>query len=225
MGKVNVYLPDDLEQQVREAGISISAVCQVALRDVLETFAAVDGVDGNAPPRRTRMTERLTSILAEVRAEATERGRPADAHDLLGAVIRHGENLGAHALRNLGVELPRPQPRPRSKRAKGSPLAPDARDLVKAAVAVALDMRHNYVGAEHVVIAAAGEASPLRDLFAALGIDARAVRTEVERLLVNPWRAPGPPRGSAPELVAHFEAELQRLAAEFQDLKGRLGRD
>ena len=35
MGKVNVYLPDDLEVAVRDAGLSVSPVCQAALRDAL----------------------------------------------------------------------------------------------------------------------------------------------------------------------------------------------
>ena len=39
MGKVNVYLPDDLEHEVRSAGLALSPICQVALRSALDRLA------------------------------------------------------------------------------------------------------------------------------------------------------------------------------------------
>ncbi|MTD55719.1 type II toxin-antitoxin system CcdA family antitoxin [Amycolatopsis pithecellobii] len=39
MGKINVYLPDELEQQVKAANISVSPVCQQALQQELQRQA------------------------------------------------------------------------------------------------------------------------------------------------------------------------------------------
>ncbi|MDQ1521366.1 MAG: hypothetical protein QOI55_2439, partial [Actinomycetota bacterium] len=40
MPKINVYLPDDLAEAVREARIPVSAVCQRALEDALRHSTA-----------------------------------------------------------------------------------------------------------------------------------------------------------------------------------------
>ena len=36
MGKINVYLPSELEEAVREAGVPVSNICQAALREAIE---------------------------------------------------------------------------------------------------------------------------------------------------------------------------------------------
>lgn len=46
MGKVNVYLPDELEKQVRAAGISISPVCQTALQSEVERHGQLAKLQG-----------------------------------------------------------------------------------------------------------------------------------------------------------------------------------
>jgi ATP-dependent Clp protease ATP-binding subunit ClpA len=96
----------------------------------------------------------------------------------------------------------------------------DVRELLVAAYLVALDLHHGYVGTEHVVIAMAREGAPTADLFAALGLDDRAVRARVERLLANPWRVDAPgPTSPTPEALDRFEAELRRLAADLARLR------
>ena len=202
MGKVNVYLPDELERAVREAGIPVSSVCQEALR------AAVDGLTtirtAESPPAGVELTPRLRDILAT---------GPTGALDLLGAVILHGENLGARVLADLGVELPTPRPRP--KRRPG-PMAPAVREVLADAYRVALELHHRYVGAEHVVIALA-EHEATAGLFAALGLDERSVRSRVVHVLTGPGRAEA--AGPRPEVLDRFEADLRRLTAELHELR------
>ena len=94
MGKVNVYLPDDLERAVRDAGVPISSVCQTALQAAVD---AVSTIRSSGELADAHLTPRLRAILAT---------RPATALELLGAIILHGENLGARVLADLGVELP-----------------------------------------------------------------------------------------------------------------------
>ncbi len=42
MPKINIYLPDDLAERVRNANLSVSAVCQGALREELERMLVVE---------------------------------------------------------------------------------------------------------------------------------------------------------------------------------------
>ena len=229
MAKVNVYLPDDLEQQVRDAGLSVSALCQSALREAIDrlhglrTARSVDALRDHAG--RGRLTPRLTDVLATAEREAAGRGRQVGALDLLAAVLDHGENLGARALAAAGLELPpagflRRRGTPAPGKGDGE-LSAEARELLAAAFRIALDLRHGHVGTEHLVIAAATDGSATAPTFAALGIDERTLRGHVERLIDNPWSAPpdDAPSTAAPAAWSRIEAELQRLAAEVQRLK------
>ena len=209
MGKVNVYLPDDLERAVRETGIPVSSVCQAALRHAVDAMATIRGTGDLGAPARAHLTARLADIL---------RTRPDTALDLLGAILLHGENLGARVLQDLGVDLPAPKPRP--KKGKGATTT-EVREVLVAAYRVALELHHNYLGAEHVVIALAHEDAPTAHLFAALGLDDRAVRARVVHLIANPWRVDrAAPRSEAtPEVLDRFEAELVRMASELDELR------
>jgi ATP-dependent Clp protease ATP-binding subunit ClpC len=223
VGKVNVYLPDELERAVRDAGVPVSAVCQAALRAAVDGVASLrraapdDRADGPSVP----LTPRLEEVLAS---------QPSTALDLLGAIVLHGENLGARVLRDLGVELPPPQRagRARPKRAASTGWAPDVREVLVVAYRTALELGHGYLGTEHVVVALAREDAPTATLFAALGLDDRAVQGRVVRLLTNPWRvdedappppAPAPSSDGGDERLDRFERELQRLATELRSLR------
>jgi ATP-dependent Clp protease ATP-binding subunit ClpC len=216
MAKVNVYLPDDLEQAVRAAGLSLSPICQSALRDAVEVMGALRASgDG-----RGRFTPRLIEIIDDVAAASAARGRQVTALELLCGIIKHGENLGARTLTMLGVDLPEPK---RSSAAKGGgELARDAREVLASAYRVSLEMKHPHVGTEHVVIALADDGSPAADLFAALGLDGRNLRQTVERLIANPWSTERTTPEVKRELIDRFEIEVQRLADEIGRLRTEL---
>lgn len=229
MGKVNVYLPDDLERQVRDAGLAVSPVCQVALQEAVSRvhqLAAASSVEAlRTHDGRGRMTPRLVEVLTAAERDAAGRGRQVGVLDLLGAMLDHGENLGARALAAAGLDLPpagflRRRGTPGPAKGKGE-LSAEARDLLAAAFRVTLDLRHGHLGTEHVVIAAAADGSPAAPVFAALGIDDRVLRGHVERLIENPWAAPAtPPEPAADaERWARLEAQVQHLAAEIDRLK------
>lgn len=76
MTRVNVYLPDDLAQQARAAGLNISGVAQEALRGALrrsETDRWLDGLD--AGPRLGVVHERVIEALDGARSELDARAR------------------------------------------------------------------------------------------------------------------------------------------------------
>ena len=201
MGKVNVYLPDELEAAVRDAGLAISPICQAALRD------AVDEVHRIRSTGRGGYTVELTAVLDEV--TATARG-PVDALELAGGVLRHGDCTGARVLTALGVELPTPEAARRTPAAERGALTDDALDVLAAAYRLALELRHPAVGTEHVVLALPGHSPFFADLFAALGIDDRALRQQLAR-----HRA----EQTTDDVVERVERELGRLAAEVARLK------
>ena len=239
MGKVNVYLPDELEAAVRASGLSISAICQQAIVDVLATAEAL------APSRSshshhdididsllagaTRVTPRLKAILGELADDRTN-DAPITAHDLFGAIALHGENVGAQVLRLAGVELPPPAGTGRkSKRTGPRParraLSADAAGVLSSALRIAIDFRHNYIGAEHVVVALAEPPSPMADMFTALGVDGSQLRRLVDQV-VGGLARPGTAAPVSPpvERIDRLEREMVQLRAQLDELSRRTER-
>lgn len=70
MPKVSVYLPDDLYQHAREAGLKLSALTQAAVRAELEQNPNAGWVDAvrSREPRVDRELD-TASVLADVRDE------------------------------------------------------------------------------------------------------------------------------------------------------------
>ena len=73
-------------------------------------FASVR--DGN----RDALTPRLLDVLDDAR----DSDGVVTPYVLFGAIVRHGENLGARVLTTMGVELPEPQPRTKGRKANGA---------------------------------------------------------------------------------------------------------
>ena len=213
MAKVNVYLPDDLEAEVREAGLSISHICQIAVRDALDRVAGVR--DGDAG--RARLTPRLTSIINDAMEEMAARGRKVRGDDLLCFIMKHGNNLGARALVMLGVDLPEPRGDLGSK-GKGE-LDAAAQELLIDAYRIALEMRHDHVGTEHVVLAVSQNGGIHGQTLAALGVNPRNLRAQIDKLLANPWTTERVAPEEDTELLQRIERELHRLADEVDRLK------
>lgn len=216
MAKVNVYLPDDLETEVRDAGLSVSPICQQALRDALDRVAGARAGDAE----RARMTPHLAEVIAQAKADRASLGRKVAGDELLCFVMKHGENLGARALAMLDVDLPDPAlapPRPED-RGDGE-LDGDAQDLLVAAFKVAVELRHDHLGTEHVVLAVADGGGLHGEMLKALGATPRAIRAQIEKLLANPWTndrvAPEPD----PAVLSRIEDELQRLAGEVARIR------
>ena len=78
MARVNVYLPDELAQQARAAGLNISKVTQAALSSTLahsETDHWLDRLGRS--PRADVPHRRVIQAIDEARAELGEPGEPA----------------------------------------------------------------------------------------------------------------------------------------------------
>jgi ATP-dependent Clp protease ATP-binding subunit ClpA len=116
MPKINVYLPDELAVAVRDAGISVSPVCQRALAEevrfvgtIKSTVTALrlnpfnrEGSSASSEQVWGHSTQRLKNALRL--AYATSGGVTRTVH-VLGGILDEGENLGVRVLRELGVDV------------------------------------------------------------------------------------------------------------------------
>ena len=66
MARVNVYLPDDLADEVRAADINVSAVSQAALREALAARQVDEWLDevGRLPSAGVAQAEVLAAVAA-----------------------------------------------------------------------------------------------------------------------------------------------------------------
>lgn len=169
MPKINVYLPESLALAVRDAGVPVSAVCQRALADAV---AAVDGglgakQPGNGQPGtgqseesarlRSRLTQRAEKALAVAAEQAAAANRPATSIELIEGLLVEGNNLALAVLRGLDID---PEDLRSELRATESAVrrtseprrAATLDEVCEAAAQAALQLGHNYIGCEHLLL-------------------------------------------------------------------------
>lgn len=77
MARVNVYLPDDLADAAREAGLNVSGITQAALTSALAERDANRWLDSIVRMQPTKVTH--AQALEALHAARDEMGTPADA--------------------------------------------------------------------------------------------------------------------------------------------------
>jgi ATP-dependent Clp protease ATP-binding subunit ClpC len=210
MPKINVYLPDDLATAVREAGLSVSPICQKALVEAVRVVgSAREAVELLRDPQfdpqehpeivariAARMTGHLCGALDHARDLAGVGGLVETEHLLVG-VIDEPDNLGTHVLRSLGVDIGGLRDaalrarrsrsrRPGTRRARQAAqrgeqvlggLSPTGRLSIAAALEGAVDLGHDFLGCEHLVLGLAETSDGAAgDLLLALGATPDAIR-------------------------------------------------
>jgi ATP-dependent Clp protease ATP-binding subunit ClpA len=232
--KINVYLPDDLAAAVREAGLSVSPVCQRALAEAVRVISAArEAVEAMREPDfdpqqqpqvgagvAARMTGHLCHALERARdlagsdsASARELAgsdRLVETEHLLLGVIDEPDNLGTQVLRSLDVDVDRLRDAavwagqghagkgaPRRSRSRKPPslsaprlegrreqvlggLSITARLAIAAALEGAVDLGHEFLGCEHLVLGLAGQPDGAAgELLRDLGVDPDSVRRAI----------------------------------------------
>jgi ATP-dependent Clp protease ATP-binding subunit ClpC len=235
MPKINVYLPDDLADAVRDSGVPVSAICQRALEQAVRRVTAIrEAVLGDLDPetlatRMPSLTARLVAVLtlATDRAKATG-GAAVTTGDLVAGLLAEGGNLALQILTAMDVppgSLTAPsaaEPRPDGDGLRFSTPAAIALEL---AVGEAVGFGHNYVGCEHLLIGLAAEpAGAAGDLLRSRGADARSTRQAVAAALagyvhlrVNAATSP-----AATGLLTAVRAEIAPLVERIERLEARL---
>jgi ClpA/ClpB-like protein/post-segregation antitoxin CcdA len=213
--KINVYLPEDLAAAVRTAKIPVSAVCQRALADAVRKVGQARRVvetlrDPHFSPDRLPalgdqagklLTERLRTVLALGR-DAAAGGTLETRHILLG-LVDEGQNLGLRVLQVLDVDVDDLRAAAAvagpAEEAPSYDAAPDSmwaglavpsRRVVAASLEAALELGHNYVGCEHLLMGLTAEtAGHAAGLLADRGVDAAAAARAVAAMTAGYARA------------------------------------
>jgi ATP-dependent Clp protease ATP-binding subunit ClpA len=188
MPKINVYLPDDLADAVRDTGVPVSAICQRALEQAVRRITAIrqisltDLSNADLSGQLSAFTARAVTVLTLARDSATG---PVTTTDLLNGILAEGGNLALQVLRSMEIDpgqLRRAAPAEPGEHSFSDP----ATNALELTVGEATGLGHNYVGCEHLLIGLAAEPDGAagRALRAA-GADVKRIRRAVSAALAG----------------------------------------
>lgn len=165
MPKINVYLPDELAEAVKEVGLPVSAICQRALEQSAKRVATIreatlgnlDTEDPTAGLKQFTDRARTAVKLGVERARAVGAEAVGSEHLLYG-LLAEGGNLALHLLRAMEIEperLKRELDGPRAAE-PDAPVADhfdgDAANALELTLTESITLGHNYVGCEHLLL-------------------------------------------------------------------------
>lgn len=253
MPKINVYLPDDLAEAVKEAGVPVSAVCQRALEQAVRRVTAIRQTvlgdldlqqPGGALAHFTAPTRTALRLAME---QAGDQDAPyVGTAQLLGGMLAEGGNLALQVLRALEIEpaqvqrelTGRPYDQEEPSAATGGPeprrFSGPAANAMELAVSEATALGHNYVGCEHLLLGLAAEPDGTAgQVLRALGAEPRLTRRAVAAALAGYVHlraqsrtgagAGAVPAEAAEALAAAVRREIQPLVGRIERLEQQLG--
>lgn len=210
MPKINVYLPDELAETVKDMNIPVSAICQRALEGSVKRIAAiraltVEDLERDTLPQFTARAWNALQIAAEL-----SRGAGLGTAHLLAGIVREGGNLALDVLRALDVD-------PRGLAASvpdgaGQGFSDDGAAALELAVVEAIALGHNYVGCEHLLLGIVAEpdgpgGAELREL----GVEIKGARRAVQTALAGIIHFQKQQK-AAPDAAKVLETIMTRLA-------------
>ena len=227
MPKINVYLPDDLADAVRDTAVPVSAICQRALDQAVRRITAVrqatrDNLDDqDLSALLPSFTERAVTVLSLARDTA---GPAVTTGDLVNAIVTEGGNLAMRVLRSIEIDPRRitvaVTTEPGGDGA-GLRFSTAAANAVELAVSEATGLGHNYVGCEHLIIGLAAEpAGAAGRALREAGADAKVLRRSVSAALAGYSAAASAAAG--PALATMVRQELTPLVRRIEALEARL---
>jgi ATP-dependent Clp protease ATP-binding subunit ClpC len=241
MPKINVYLPDELAEAVKEAGVPVSTVCQRALERAVQRVTAIrqtalSDVDVDNPTGATeRFTPRARASLKFAAAHAREAGAPEiGTEHLLGGILTEGGNLALHVLRALDIEpeqvrrdLDRQMSAKPAETGDADPRRFDApaANALEIAVTEAVSFGHNYIGCEHMLLGLVTEPDGTAgQVLRALGAEPRLTRRAVTAALAGylHLRTQDQQKG-ATTLATTVREELEPLIQRLDRLERHVG--
>ena len=176
-------------------------------------------------PMFERFTDRARRVvvLAQEEARLLNHNYIGTEHILLG-LIHEGEGVAAKALESLGISLDAVRQQVEEIIGQGQqapsghiPFTPRAKKVLELSLREALQLGHNYIGTEHILLGLIREGDGVAaQVLVRRGADLNRVRQEVIQLLATP-----PDEEPGPGAKARLEMVEQRLAAMEQEV-GRL---
>jgi hypothetical protein len=185
-----------------------------------------------------RFTDKARQAVVLAQEEARRLGHPevGTEHVLLGLLAVAGESAGTRALSGLGIPLDdlRREVEERIGRGEGAPsghlpFAPRNKKVLELSLREALQLGHNYIGTEHLLLGLVREGeSGAAQVLAGRGADLDATRQEVARQLASgAGDRAAAAKPSKEGLIADIEAlyeEIVRLSREVDRLNELLRR-
>jgi ATP-dependent Clp protease ATP-binding subunit ClpC len=235
MPKINVYLPDDLADAVRDSGIPVSPVCQRALEQAVRRAQEVrqailtdlTGADLTARLQNT-FTARSITVLTLAIDRARESGAPnVTTGDLLHGLTTETGNLARQVLTAMDVD-----PGSLAAPTDAEPSLPEADGGLRFSrpMATALELTygesiglgHNYVGCEHLLIGLTAEPDGAAGaLLRSRGLEAKSVRRSVAAAVAGYAHLRSTYSAQPNAILTAVRAELAPLIARVERLESR----
>src|SRR5690606_28004074 len=159
-------------------------------------YSRCNGTHPARCPRRCEMFERFTDrarrvvVLAQEEAKMLNHNYIGTEHILLG-LIHEGEGVAAKALESLGISLDAVREQVQDIIGQGQqqptghiPFTPRAKKVLELSLREALQLGHNYIGTEHILLGLIREGEGVAaQVLIKLGADLNKVRQQVIQLL------------------------------------------
>jgi ATP-dependent Clp protease ATP-binding subunit ClpC len=174
-----------------------------------------------------RFTDRARRVvvLAQEEARTLNHNHIGTEHILLGLIV-DGEGVAAKALEGLGISLDQMRAEVESVIGRGEsrsdaphiPFTPRAKKVLELALREALQLGHNYIGTEHVLLGLVREGEGVgAQVLVKRGANLEQVRTQVVSLLAGFPHDAAPEAGEAPEQQLHDEPLCPRCRGRLSE--------
>ena len=148
MPKINVYLPDDLAEAVKEASVPVSAICQAALEQAVRRLTTIrqlvasDLDSDTLESRLPRFTEKARTAFKLAAEQARAAGVPlVGTEHLLGGLLAEGSNLALPVLHAMDIETSAVKAELDRAAVASHPAGPDAGRRISGPLGTALSAR------------------------------------------------------------------------------------
>lgn len=178
---------EDLPHQLRELGASLEE--KFLARSPSVTGGLLQKVRSAFKPQRFTAAARQVVVLAQEEARGLGHELIGAEHLLLG-LLREESGVAASTLRSVGVTLEQVRRRVAEKYPAAAgppsehlPFAGGARSALEAAMTESVNLKHSYIGTEHVLLGVLREQNAAREVLKELDLDVDRLTGEVSRLL------------------------------------------
>lgn len=186
-GQSRLERMEDLPQQLKELGASLEE--KFLTRSPSASGGLLQKVRSAFKPHRFTAAARQVVVLAQEEARDLSHDQIGAEHILLG-LLREESGVAASTLRSVGVTLEqvRKNVGERVEAADSPPsghipFTSGARNALEAAMTESANLRHHYIGTEHVLLGVLKEHNMARDVLEELDINVDHLVHEVSRLL------------------------------------------
>jgi ATP-dependent Clp protease ATP-binding subunit ClpC len=179
-----------------------------------------------------RFTDRARRVvvLAQEEARMLNHNYIGTEHILLG-LIREGEGVAAKALESLGISLEAVRQQVEEIIGQGQqapsghiPFTPRAKKVLELSLREALQLGHNYIGTEHILLGLIREGEGVAaQVLVKLGADLSRVRQQVVELLHGYQSEPSSARGQVRARLSRLQARLDAVETRLAVTEQRVG--